>query len=814
MSQSASKSDDPTPGPTLKSQDVVAGLGLAPRDLLATCLALFEDSTLQQRLNERLESLKKNFASRDTPEKASKDTITSLQQRITQWMQAPLPDDELRLILWMRLREAYSLVPLTFSATRSARAAADDLVAATLASVQLSTIEKAQGRLGWGSQREVPGSLDDLSRMTMAELLANVMDVSDPNNAKARDTLVNDLKKHVSQLDQASKDKLLEAINARELNDDAIRTLLLTGGGLATFGSAVSIAGFSAYILAAQASAFIPLISGPALVSFVAVLSNPITILLATVGTGAWATRSANDKIQAAIAMRVVALLTLNGIAAGDAGLRRMTRAFRLLPEMRQAGTLNPTILTKYQSDWTKIRTAQSRPSSLSPELGSVMDRSVTDPMRWERLLQKGDSALPDMAAMGTLSLGELLYNIHALDPEVLKAANFSRVSDLSDPVAFAAFAHQIEDMTDDSHLGAISNLKGYVAEQMVASQLIQQGHVVVFPETSNEAGWDLEVDGIKFQVKNAADFSLLDRHFEQYDYPVLANSEIADQLASEAGNLPYWAERVHFVEGYSQAGVQNVTDQTLDAGDGMLHPHVPTFALLLAAVRGLDRYQKGQVSGSQAIQDVVINGSVRAGLAVAGNYAGVAIGLLIFGPAGALVLGSTLPILSRTQSERAKEMLERFVPSDKYKVWEKDARLALDALRGTLHAGLIAKAEGINAKSWNASNVAADYLAWRQEDDLRFLHEAGLRLAAIGHESKLPVEDAGNQILVWLSTSTLHPAVYQAELSKWIQLWERRPAFYEVVKETMKEVRDIVTGFIGGIRFAVNQPRSGKSKK
>jgi hypothetical protein len=55
----------------------------------------------------------------------------------------------------------------------------------------------------------------------------------------------------VSQLDPAVRAQLLEAIGARELNDDAIRTILLTGGGLASLGTAVSVAGFSAYILAA-----------------------------------------------------------------------------------------------------------------------------------------------------------------------------------------------------------------------------------------------------------------------------------------------------------------------------------------------------------------------------------------------------------------------------------------------------------------------------------------------------------------------------------------------------------------------------------
>ena len=378
----------------------------------------------------------------------------------------------------------------------------------------------------------------------------------------------------------------------------------------------------------------------------------------------------------------------------------------------------------------------------------------------------------------------------------------------------FAAFAHKIDALAENSHLGVISNLKGYVAERVVASQLIQQGHVVTFPETSNQAGWDLDVDGVKFQIKNAADLSLLERHFDQYDYPILANSEVADQLAraAEHGKLPSWADHVHFVEGYSQAGVQHVTDQTLDAGDGMLHPHVPSFAVLLTAVRGFDRYRKGQVTGSEAIQDVVVNGAVRASLAVAGNFAGVAIGLVVFGPAGALVFGSALPILSRTQSARAKTLLERGTRGSQYANWEKEAGQALDVLVTALQKGLKNKREKIEARTWSAQNAAADYLAWRQEDDLRFLREVKLRLDSMVGDPKRSIDEAAEQLLVWISTSTLHPAVYQAELEGFLKVFEQKPSIGQNLAEKTEELAVIVTGFWAGVKHAYKKNRSGKS--
>lgn len=765
--------------PNLQSQDLVAGLGSAPRDLLATCLALFEDSTLKQRLSECYDSVTK-WVTQKPDALDSQSAVISLQQRAQNWKDAVLSDEELRLVLWMRLREAFDLPPLTFGALRSARTAADDLVSATLKSIQPDSLEAARRWTGIGKQRDIPTSLDTLARQTLAELVSNVMQGEGAAQAAVRDVLLREMKQSVEQLDDASRAKLLRAINAREFNDDAIRTMLLTGSGLASFGGAVSLGGFSAYILAAQASAFIPLVSGPALVSFVAVLSNPVTIVLATVGVGWWATRSANQKIQSAIAMRVIALLALTGMNAGDTGLRGMSRAFARLPTMRKAGELDDKVLEKYRADWKTIALVHHASHQLSLNVIQAMERpfpSNVSASRWERLLNKGDGAAPDMAAMGLLTLGELAYHIHSLDPAVLAAADFSRSVDLDNPIAFAAFAHAIEAMGNSSHLGAISNLKGYVAEQVVANQLVQQGHVVELPDTANEPGWDIAVDGVQFQVKNAADLNLLDRHFEKgYEFPILANAEVADLLAKAAaqGRTPEWADQVHFVEGYSQQAVQDLTEQSLQAGDGMLHPHVPVFAVTLAAIRQWRRFNRGQVSGSQAVQEVLVNGTLSASLAVAGNYAGIAIGLLVFGPAGALVLGSALPILSRTQLTRARKLAEDATQGVAYAHWQEEAQARLDGLIARLEDGLKSKADVLKARASNQRpSLLGDYLRWRVEEEVRFLREAWLRLQQI---ERVEIEEASELLLVWISTSTLHPATYQREICRWMDILSLRP--------------------------------------
>lgn len=767
------------PLPNLAPRDLVAGIGVAPRELLATGLALFDDSSLQQRLTQRVDRLKRQWTDRHLAESLDEAAFGALQRSIQTWSSRRMSDDKLRLLLWMRLRDAFGLPAVTFGSLRSAQTAADDLVAAALAFMRPGVLDKAKDWLNLGTRRACPASLTELATQTLDELIANAMGGSDPATAEARQYLVTRMKHQVQQLDADTRKNLLETIGATELNDQAIRTMLVTSGGMAAFGSAVSMAGFSAYILAAQASAFIPLVSGPALVSLVAVISNPITIALATVGGGLWLVKSTNQRVHAAIALRLLSLLALLGSSGGGSGTRRMARLFEYLPHVRLRDKVWQRLLAEYRTSWKEIKAAHHRPASLSPACAAIMERAVPG----ERLLRgqaDPDRALSDMSVMTGWTLGEFIYHCHMLHPAVLAAADFSRLEDLNDPVAFAGFAHHVESMIAASRVGAVDNLKGYVAEQTVASQLASQGHLIEFPETANQAGWDLVVDGVKFQVKNASDLSLLGRHFEKgYEYPVLANAEVASLLAEAeaAGRLPEWAGQVHFVEGYSQAGVQQIQDATMEAGGATLHPQIPTLAMMLAAIHQWQRFGRGEVSGSQAIQDALINGSITAGLAMTGNVAGVAIGLLVFGPAGALVLGSALPILGRTQTERVRTRIESMARGRFHQEWEATAREKLERLASVLIVALQAKQGMLGRRVPNqASKLVTEYLEWRFDDEGRFLQEAVLRLAAIKDDSSLDVETAGRLVIGWLGNCTVHPAVYQEALTQWLEVIAKKP--------------------------------------
>ena len=128
------------------------------------------------------------------------------------------------------------------------------------------------------------------------------------------------------------------------------------------------------------------------------------------------------------------------------------------------------------------------------------------------------------------ISAGEFLYDYLMIDPTVVKGIDFARAEDLSNLFQLSNFASTIDTTVAT---GDMAQLQGYVAEQMIAQQLIAAGHDVSFPATSNQPGWDLLVDGQPFQVKCGQDKQIVETHFEKYpDTPVIVNEELAAYYA------------------------------------------------------------------------------------------------------------------------------------------------------------------------------------------------------------------------------------------------------------------------------------------
>jgi hypothetical protein len=776
--------------PLVTPPNVVQGLGTASREVLAVYISLFEDTTLARRLDALFsKSLKKieGWQGRADRAPSEGETLSSLRRRADSWKDSDRSDDDLRLTLWIYLREAFALDPIACTSTRSASESCDDLVAAALHSLEPSFAKKLWSQVRSADLSDRPATLDALAQKTLGELMEKILRGDTPEERAARDEIMADVRTRLDALDEDDRQRLLREIGSDDLNDAAIQKILITGGGLTVLSASVSLAGFSAYILAAQLSAYVPLITGPGLVSFLAVLSNPITVVVATGGMVWRAATSANRQIRQAVAVRVISLLGLGGVSAGQPGIDAMLCAFRRLPDLHVFGDLQRDALQRYQQEWRSIERSSNSPNTLDADIASMMARPANAGASRDE--QQGE--LENAAALAVMTLGDVLYCAYAIDPTVMQAAGFARATDLSDPIDFAAFAHTIEAMNPAGRIGAISDVKGYVAERVVAAQLIANGHHVVFPAASNEAGWDIDVDGVKVQIKDTVDLSYIAKHFEHYgyQYPLIANAEVADLLAAHnPETLPEWAHHVYFVEGYSNGLVEHMTDRSIEAGDGMTHPHVPTFALILSAYRNFLRLQRREITAEQAYQQVLLDGATRMSLAAIGGFAGKGIGLLIFGPAGALVLGVVVPVASQMQSKSVQSRLDAIVTSKIYKDWKIDMQLAIDALVMKVSSSLTTKANVIKQRlDALEDGAAAIYLRWRLNDDLCFLREAWCRLDLLTNERERSIEMMFSKLLVWTGTSTIHPAVFQEELAASSRVFARRPRMTDRLMEHVK---------------------------
>jgi hypothetical protein len=186
--------------------------------------------------------------------------------------------------------------------------------------------------------------------------------------------------------------------------------------------------------------------------------------------------------------------------------------------------------------------------------------------------------------AYAALTFGDLLYDWVRIDPRVVDAVDFVHVAELGDIFNFARYADSLQALGDAARLGNVTQLQGYVAEQMVAGMLRAQGAEVAFPGSPHQPGYDLIVNGKCLQVKCLDDPSGVYEHLDRYpDIPALVNEELAKYLPDDG--------LVMALPGLHHADVHQITEGSLQAGADLLDLRIPLFSLTLQAARKCDRH-------------------------------------------------------------------------------------------------------------------------------------------------------------------------------------------------------------------------------
>lgn len=620
------------------------------------------------------------------------DAATQMVEARARLSHSSVPDHVLRHRLWFRLAEALSVPILPPLSTHSARKATAAL--AVRASERLSPAVRAERKRlraeDTPSAPDLRHRLHDALRKG-ADLLKREEPLSFPD--LVREELVNLFADESFRAEVAAKG---DADIGRAVNEAhrAAQAAIATGGGWAAFAVIVGNAGFAPYILAAKASAWIPLVGGPALVSLLATLINPATVMVGVAALGWLGMGRGASALRSQVASRICVLLAPQGLRASEPGMNRF------LADMRALRDTAPDVFDGYLSKERKSMLEARLRAVDAFSSGALPSPAGEPPKPWSRRPGQADAA--DAALAATLTAGEMLWNAAAIDSRVLEAADFSRSSELGDPLTFAARAHEF------LASGADVSLRGYTAEQIVLSALKADGHDVVLAATSNMKGFDILLNGKPVQIKCGKDIELLREHFEKYpDIPVIANSELAAK-AAELGEP--WADLITTLPKLEIATVEALMGETLGHAIDLAAPSVMEFAISIGLLRGGLEVAQGKLSIGDLPAWLVVDGAARGALGFVGGHAGGWLGLVVIGPAGALVLGPAIGCASLLGAGGVKDGVHKVL----MRSWLREMQEHGAALHAELMSSMTRRVDGLE-------RVCADFGTPRpHQDDLQ----------------------------------------------------------------------------------------------
>jgi hypothetical protein len=222
------------------------------------------------------------------------------------------------------------------------------------------------------------------------------------------------------------------------------------------------------------------------------------------------------------------------------------------------------------------------------------------------------------------------LEALSRIDLGVVDALDFSSARDLSD---FGDLKDEVSrhmgDMDDPS--GWYHRLHGYVAERAAGHAMEAAGHTVEFPDTPNQEGFDLLVDGEPFQVKSGLDAHAVSDHLAHHpDIPVFTTPDVA----------------AHFPHDHAVIGLHELDHSAIDSSihgtfDAIDHGHITGdfhFPWITGTISG---WREAKLLGNG---DTTFGSAARNwGLDVAGTGGGGLVGakagailLSVLGPVGA----------------------------------------------------------------------------------------------------------------------------------------------------------------------------------
>ena len=280
----------------------------------------------------------------------------------------------------------------------------------------------------------------------------------------------------------------------------------------------------------------------------------------------------------------------------------------------------------------------------------------------------------------------------------------------------------------------------------------------------------------MKCYADGGAAVEALEEHFSRYpDTPMFINSDV--QPAVEASAAP-WADRVFYVDGYDHESVKTLMDDSLDAGADLADLSGPLFATVFVLGRDLYRWHRGSIPLRDLPLEVVLDGSIHGVLAVAGSVSGKLIGAILFGPAGAVILGGAGGPAALFGSRRVRQAVDQWMMES----WLQDVEAATTDFRHALTEAMRRKIARNYERISQLGDLAEPLRAWlRLTFEDRALAVAECMADLHGQQLPDPVEGAKASLRL-MRDADVHPESVRDALGRLTQALADRPTTTDAV--------------------------------
>lgn len=242
------------------------------------------------------------------------------------------------------------------------------------------------------------------------------------------------------------------------------------------------------------------------------------------------------------------------------------------------------------------------------------------------------------------LLLGEYLWQIYTIDPDVIKAVDFSSAEHLDSNYAVSEYLMNKMIQHDASSFAGFQNrLVGYIGEQRVAEILNQQNIETTWAATSNQEIWDLKINDELINVKTVLDIHSLKAL-------ALAHPNVT-YLVPEDTYQDIGVSNIAPLEGFHHQDIHQTLDDTYDKIDGSnafdsYGTHLPILSGIMALnERGRLLKAGGDIHAINK-NTLIDFGSKTTGsllMSKIGGVIGMGLGSLIFMPVAGAAIGGAL---------------------------------------------------------------------------------------------------------------------------------------------------------------------------